>query len=76
MPANTRFFKPSAKAGHAMFDLPAYNRMRLERSGVGTVNDLGLCSYADETRFYSYRRATHRGEGDYGRLICGIVIEG
>ncbi len=59
-----------------MCDLPAYNRMRLERAGVGAVNDLALCTYADEKRFYSYRRATHRGESDYGRLICGIVLEG
>ncbi len=75
-PANARFFTPSVKPGHAMCDLPAYNRMRLERAGVGAVNDLALCTYADEKRFYSYRRATHRGEPDYGRLICGIVLEG
>lgn len=73
-PANARFFTPSAKQGHAMFDLPAYNRMRLERAGIGRVNDLGLCTYADEGRFYSYRRSTHRSEPDYGRLISAIAI--
>jgi hypothetical protein len=58
-----------------MFDLPAYNRMRLERAGISAVNDLALCTYADERRFYSYRRTTHRREPDYGRLISGIVLD-
>ncbi len=69
-----RFFMSSRKAGHAMFDLPAYNRERLMRAGVGNVEDLGLCTYADEERFYSYRRTTHRKEPDYGRLISAIVL--
>jgi polyphenol oxidase len=74
-PGNARYFRPSARTDHAMFDLPAYNRMRLERADVGEVNDLGLCTYADEARFYSYRRTTHRGEADYGRLICAITLD-
>jgi polyphenol oxidase len=73
--ANARFFRPSPKAGHAMFDLPAYNAMRLRKAGVGTVHDLALCTYADEQRFFSYRRTTHRQEPDYGRLISAITIE-
>jgi len=74
-PANARFFQPSTKPEHAMFDLPAYNRLRLGRAGVGNIRDVGLCTYADEQRFYSYRRATHRGEADYGRLIGAIAID-
>jgi polyphenol oxidase len=73
--AHARFFRPSPKEGHAMFDLPAYNVMRLKRAGVGIVNDLAICTYADEQRFYSYRRTTHRAEPDYGRLISAVVIE-
>ena len=72
--ANARYFLPSPKPGHAMFDLPAYNVMRLQRAGVGQVNDLALCTYADEERFFSYRRTTHRSEPDYGRLICAIAL--
>jgi polyphenol oxidase len=74
--SNARFFRPSPKPGHAMFDLPAYNAMRLEKAGIGAVNDLALCTYEDEQRFYSYRRTTHRKEADYGRLISAIVIAG
>jgi copper oxidase (laccase) domain-containing protein len=57
-----------------MFDLPRYLVDRLRREGVGTVSNLGLCTYSDEARFYSYRRATHRGEQDYGRLISAIAL--
>ena len=67
------FFTPSAREGHFMFDLPAYIGDRLTKAGVGRFADLGLCTYADEARFFSYRRTTHRGEADYGRLIAAIA---
>ena len=41
-----------------------------------TAQSVGLCTYADEARFFSYRRTTHRGEADYGRLLSAIVLEG
>ena len=69
-----KFFKPSLRNGHHIFDLPGYLFERLKRSGVGKTINLGLCTYADEARFYSYRRATHRGETDYGRLISAIAL--
>ena len=71
---NARFFRPGARAGHSLFDLPAYIVARLKAAGVGDAADLGLCTYSDEERFFSYRRATHRGEPDYGRLIAAIVL--
>jgi polyphenol oxidase len=71
---NEVFFHPSRRAGHAQFDLPAYIVARLKQAGVGSVHDLGLCTYADATRFFSYRRATHRGEPDYGRLLSAITL--
>ena len=67
------FFAPSAKAGHSMFDLPAFIGHRLRTAGVGRFENLALDTYADEARFFSYRRTTHRGEPDYGRLISAIV---
>jgi len=69
-----RFFMPSQKAGHAMFDLPGYIAERARRAGVGRFEQLGLDTYADEARFYSYRRTTHRGEPDYGRLVSAIAL--
>jgi polyphenol oxidase len=73
-PANERFFRPSERADHRMFDLPSYIGARLEAAGIGEFASLGLCTYADEARFYSYRRTTHRGEPDYGRLISAITL--
>lgn len=72
-PANDRFFTPG-KPGHHRFDLEAYVAHRLAAAGVMRVEALGLDTYADETRFYSYRRATHRGEPDYGRQIALIGL--
>jgi len=73
---NGRYFKPSAREGHALFDLPGYLAARLRRAGVGQVEDLGHCTYADAKAFYSYRRSTHRAEPDYGRHINAIAIAG
>lgn len=69
-----RFFMPSMRDGHAMFDLPAFIAMRLERAGVGRFENLGLDTYADDQRFYSYRRSVHRKESDYGRLVAAIAL--
>lgn len=73
-PENARYFKPSSRANHSMFDLPGYLEDRLKRLGVGRVVNLSLCTFADEARFFSYRRTTHRNEKDYGRLISAIAL--
>jgi hypothetical protein len=73
-PTNSRYFEPSSKPGHSMFDLNLYTIDRLTNAGV-TADFLGRCTYADEALFYSYRRTTHRGEADYGRHISAIVLE-
>jgi YfiH family protein len=72
--ANGRFFRSSARQGHSLFDLPGYIGARLTASGIGEYVDLKLCTYSDEERFFSYRRTTHRGETDYGRLISAIAL--
>ena len=73
-PGNMRFFEPAERSGHAMFDLPGYIAMRVERAGVGGFEDVGLNTYADPARFFSYRRTTHTGEPDYGRHINAIAL--
>jgi polyphenol oxidase len=73
-PANQRFFAPSARQGHAKFDLPGYIVERLRRAQVGRLEDLSHCTYADAAQFFSFRRATHRGERDYGRHINAIAL--
>ncbi len=72
--ASARFFKPAAREGHALFDLPGYIGARLSRAGIEQIEDVGLCTYADASRFFSFRRTTHRGEADYGRHLNAIVL--
>lgn len=71
---NARFFRAGPKPDHPHFDLPGYIASRLERAGIRTIEDCGLCTYADAGRFYSYRRKTHLKEADYGRLVASIVL--
>jgi YfiH family protein len=72
-PSYAQFFTPSATHGHAMFDLPALTISRLKKAGV-TASSIGLDTYPDAERFYSYRRTTHAREPDYGRQISAISI--
>ena len=72
-PENDRFFT-DARAGHHHFDLEAYVVYRLAAAGIRRIEALGLDTYADDTRFFSFRRATHRGEPDYGRQIALIGL--
>ena len=72
-PQNQRFFRPAEKPGHSFFDLQSYALERLLAVGI-EAHLSGHCTYADEDRFYSYRRTTHRGEPDYGRQISAICI--
>ncbi|MEL6752335.1 MAG: peptidoglycan editing factor PgeF [Pseudomonadota bacterium] len=71
-PTADRYFAPSTKADHHMFDLPAYIVDRLRAAGV-TATARTECTYDGD--FFSYRRATHRGETDYGRQMSAILLE-
>ncbi len=72
-PADDALFAPSPRAGRFLFDLPGAIVSRLKAAGV-RASALGLCTYADEQRFFSYRRCTHRSEPDYGRMLSVIVL--
>jgi YfiH family protein len=71
--ANARFFTTGI-SGKPHFDLPAYVVHRLLAAGIGQVEALHLDTYADADRFFSFRRATHRGEADYGRQLSAIAL--
>jgi len=72
-PYNQRFF--AGEAGQKPhFGLEAYVVSRLIGAGIEEVEALHLDTYADPERFYSYRRATHRGEADYGRQLSAIAL--
>jgi polyphenol oxidase len=73
VPENARFFK-AGREGHAWFDLEGYTAARLRDAGIGQIGLLGEDTYAQEDRFYSFRRATHRAEPGYGRQISLIGL--
>jgi purine-nucleoside/S-methyl-5'-thioadenosine phosphorylase / adenosine deaminase len=73
-PGSGPFFVTDEASGEPHFDLPGYVGERLARAGVGQIADLGLCTYCEETRLFSYRRSQHHGEEDYGRQISAIVL--
>ena len=71
------FHRPTA-GGRPRFDLPGFVMMRLGRAGVGTTERVAPCTYENESKFFSYRRTTHRQVGgqtlDYGRQISAIMV--
>jgi purine-nucleoside/S-methyl-5'-thioadenosine phosphorylase / adenosine deaminase len=73
-PASKCHFVPASRDGYALFDLAGYIAARLRRAGVRHIEDLGLCTYADPALFFSYRRAAHRAEADYGRHVNAIAL--
>lgn len=72
-PANARFFI-EGKPGHRHFDLEGYVAHRLEAARIATVERMRLDTYPDPARFFSYRRATHRKEPNYGRQMSLIGL--
>jgi hypothetical protein len=72
-PEHERFFSPG-REGHHQFDLEGFAVSRLAAAGVSRIEALGLDTYSQPDRFFSYRRATHRGEPDYGRQIALIAL--
>ena len=74
-PASAAFFRGGAGVGPLRFDLPGYALYRLTAAGVCHVENAGHCTYESEKQFFSHRRAMHRGEGEYGRLLSAIALE-
>lgn len=70
---STRFFA-GGQGDRMLFDLPGYGLYRLRNAGVKHAEWTGHCTYRDPARFYSFRRTTHAGEADYGRLISTIRL--
>jgi YfiH family protein len=72
--ANAAFFKRRTPDAKPHFDLPGYVVARLRVQRIASIERQTHCTYADESRFFSYRRSTHRNEPDYGRQISAIVV--
>ena len=71
---NAAFFRPSARVGHFMFDLPGYLAKRLAGLGLARVESLARDTYAEADLFFSYRRTAREGSRDYGRILSAIAL--
>ena len=72
--SNARFFRVGLDPAHWNFDLKGYVEQRLRGAGIENICSLLPCTYASEQEFFSYRRATHRSEKDYGRQLSAIAL--
>jgi copper oxidase (laccase) domain-containing protein len=72
-PEHERFFS-LGREGHHQFDLEGFVLFRLAAAGLARIEALGEDTYSQPGRFFSYRRATHKGEPDYGRQISLIAL--
>jgi YfiH family protein len=74
-PDNVRFFRAGAAPEKRLFDLPGFVLSRLAAAGVARAEWIGRDTCAEPDDFFSNRRALHRGEADYGRLLSAIMLE-
>lgn len=75
-PAHDRFFRPSQRPDHHLFDLPGYVAMRIESAGIRQIDVLPRDTRKETETFFSYRRATLEGQADYGRQLSVIALGG
>ena len=73
-PTFENFFIAGAQEGKFQFDLPAFGLHTLRNEAIKSAHWIHECTYSNEEYYYSYRRTTHRGEADYGRLISCIAL--
>lgn len=74
-PGYTKFFRVPDGQSRPHFDLPGFVAARLAACGLAHIESIALCTYENESNFFSYRRATHRSEPDYGRQISAILLK-
>ena len=70
------YFLPGNRPGRFLFDLPGFVESALRDTGVDEIERLKRDTYTEDSYFFSYRRATHRGESDYGRQLSAIALVG
>jgi len=72
--ASGEYFKPSAKRGHLLFDLPSFVTTQLVKAGIENIAPSPADTYTNEDRFFSHRRGYVRGAKEDGRMISTIML--
>jgi YfiH family protein len=73
-PDNHCFFSNAKSPEKYLFNLPGYGLFRIRKAGIKAAEWTQYCTYSDPKHFFSYRRATHEKQADYGRLISTIRL--
>jgi polyphenol oxidase len=71
-----QFFASGQRALRHQFDLEGYVGLQLARAGIRHASLMGEDTYSQTEKYFSYRRATHAGEADYGRQLSLISLVG
>ncbi len=74
--ASGDLFIAAERPGHFRFDLAGYVQRRLMAMHLATVTVLPHDTFADDGLFFSFRRVTLNGGGDYGRMLSSIALVG
>jgi len=73
--ASDIYFQPAERSEHFMFDLAGFVMARLNDMSLQSVDDVGVDTYLETERFFSYRRTTHNQEQDYGRGLSALTMD-
>ena len=73
-PESAPLFAPGRRSERFLFDLAGYVAVRLQQAGIAQPVALPHDTRADAARFFSYRRVTLDGGGDYGRQLSAIAL--
>ena len=73
-PEHQRHFQMAPRPDRFLFDLSGFVESALDVAGIGAIERIDGDTLREEDRFFSYRRAHHRGEPDYGRQLSAIVL--
>ncbi|MBW8309786.1 MAG: peptidoglycan editing factor PgeF [Candidatus Paracaedibacteraceae bacterium] len=74
LPDDHKFFIPSPKESHWMFDLPGYVEQQLKVSGITQICPSPYNTYEEEDLFFSNRRRMHRQESTFGCTLSCIKL--
>ncbi len=73
-PSAKDLFLPETEHEKFLFNLPAFVKTRIKAAGVMQISHLDICTYLNPDTYFSYRRATHQKESDYGRQVSAIAL--
>lgn len=73
---NQSYFKNSNEINYFLFDILGYVKNRLQQLNLKMVSsEVAVNTYSDEKRFFSCRRAAHRGDQGFGGHLSCIYLK-